>query len=87
MQLSDSNDQLQAQLKDTQYTLEAEIKENKKLKEVMETMLKNRKIIEEEVQYYLFRSNILIRGIKRSCKTSNKNIKLNQNSMRNHIKN
>lgn len=49
MQLSDSNDQLLAQLKDTQYSLEAEMKENKKLKEVMETMLKNRKIIEEEV--------------------------------------
>lgn len=49
MELSDSNDQLLAQLKDAECNLEAEMKENKKLKEVMETMLKNRKIVEEEV--------------------------------------
>lgn len=49
MELSDSNDQLLAQLKDAESNLEAEMKENKKLKEVMETMLKNRKIVEEEV--------------------------------------
>ncbi len=46
MELSDNNEELMAKLSAMQNNWEAEAKENRKLKEVMETMLKNRKIIE-----------------------------------------
>ncbi len=45
MELSDNNQELMNKVQYLQLSWEAEIRENKKLKEVMETVIQNRKLV------------------------------------------